>query len=282
MVEVIKTGLLDTIQDFGRSKFMSYGVPISGVMDRYSAGLANSILGNDKNAAVIECVGFGLRLKFLQATVICITGANMSATLNSKPIKNNTAITVKESDELAFGALIYGCRSYVSVFGGFQTETVMESRSMFKSVTSNFRLHKGDLIPISEVNIETQVSYSSIKVNATHFETTVLEVIKGPEFDNLSQQAQVALFESDFVISISSNRMAYQFENRIENTLAPIITSLVLPGTVQLTPSGSLIVLMRDCQTTGGYPRIFQLTETAINMLSQKFLGHMIRFKCKN
>ena len=59
-----------------------------------------------------------------------------------------------------------------------------------------------------------------------------------------------------------------------------MLTSAVFPGTVQLTPSGQLIVLMRDCQTTGGYPRIFQLTEAALNSVSQKFVGDKIRFKC--
>ena len=75
--------------------------------------------------------------------------------------------------------------------------------------------------------------------------------------------------------------MAYQLENLIANKLDQIITSLVLPGTVQLTPSGRLIILMRDCQTTGGYPRILQLSESSINLLSQKKVGDKIKFKLK-
>jgi allophanate hydrolase subunit 2 len=68
-------------------------------------------------------------------------------------------------------------------------------------------------------------------------------------------------------------------EETLENQLEPIITSAVLPGTVQLTPSGKLIILMRDCQTTGGYPRVLQLKESAINMLAQKFTDSIINFK---
>jgi allophanate hydrolase subunit 2 len=75
--------------------------------------------------------------------------------------------------------------------------------------------------------------------------------------------------------------MAYQLVETLTNTLKPIITSLVLPGTVQLTPSGKLIVLMRDCQATGGYPRVLQLSESAINILAQKFTGNIIHFKIK-
>ena len=73
--------------------------------------------------------------------------------------------------------------------------------------------------------------------------------------------------------------MAYQLQESLENSLEPILTSGVLPGTVQLTPSGKLIILMRDCQTTGGYPRVLQLKESAINILAQKYTGQQIRFK---
>ena len=73
--------------------------------------------------------------------------------------------------------------------------------------------------------------------------------------------------------------MAYQLEDLLENNLEAIITSLVLPGTVQLTPSGKLIVLLRDCQTTGGYQRVLQLKESAMNIMAQKYTGSKINFK---
>jgi allophanate hydrolase subunit 2 len=84
------------------------------------------------------------------------------------------------------------------------------------------------------------------------------------------------LFKQEFTISKDNNRMAYQLDEIITNELGDIITSLVLPGTVQLTPSGKLIVLMRDCQTTGGYPRILQLSDNSIDTLAQKMTGQKI------
>ena len=72
--------------------------------------------------------------------------------------------------------------------------------------------------------------------------------------------------------------MAYQLKEPLENNLDAIITSAVLPGTVQLTPSGKLIVLMRDCQTTGGYPRVLQLKESAIDVLAQKYTDNIVTF----
>ncbi|MEH6536136.1 MAG: biotin-dependent carboxyltransferase family protein [Psychroserpens sp.] len=279
MVKVIKTGLYDTVQDVGRLGFQEYGVPISGVMDSYSAALGNSILGNNDNAAVIECVVSGPQLQFIQDTMICITGADMSATINTSVIKNNTVVAINSGDTLKFGKLNYGCRAYISVLGGFQTEEKMRSRSMYGGVTSAYKLVKGDILPILDIKKPTERTFSTIKVNNKHFDTKDLDAFTGPEFDKLDTSLQKTLFNTDFTISKDSNRMAYQFNEPFDNALEPIITSLVLPGTVQLTPSGQLMVLMRDCQTTGGYPRILQLTESSINSLSQMFFSNKIRFK---
>ena len=84
--------------------------------------------------------------------------------------------------------------------------------------------------------------------------------------------------KQQFTISVQNNRVGYRLEEPLENNLQSILTSAVLPGTVQLTPSGKLIVLMRDCQVTGGYLRVLQLSEKAINQLSQKTTGDKIKF----
>ena len=97
----------------------------------------------------------------------------------------------------------------------------------------------------------------------------------------INNEQIIKLFNQEFTVFKENNRMAYQFQELVTNNLKDIITSLVLPGTVQLTPFGKLIVLMRDCQTTGGYPRVLQLKESSINLLSQKKVGDKIKFKLK-
>ncbi|WP_299335690.1 biotin-dependent carboxyltransferase family protein [uncultured Psychroserpens sp.] len=280
MVEVLKTGFCDTIQDLGRIGYQAYGVPFSGAMDFYSASLANRILGNDNNAAVIESVMFGPKLRFSIATEICITGAYMNPMLNSEVVKHNVPISVEKGDVLQFGKLEYGFRVYVAVLGGFMTEEKMNSRSMYSAITSKLKLSKGDTLECLSKTSINHKPLSSVKINKKHFSHNEFEVFKGPEFNQLSKQQQDLLFDNTLTISKDSNRMAYQFEDRITHELGGIITSLVLPGTVQLTPSGQLLILMRDCQTTGGYPRILQLTESSINRLSQQIFGKKIRFKC--
>ncbi|MDU8886257.1 biotin-dependent carboxyltransferase family protein [Yeosuana sp. MJ-SS3] len=277
MVKVISPGFYSTIQDLGRFGYRQFGVPISGVMDSYSAKLANAILGNDENDAGLEITIKGPVLEFQTDTVICITGADLSPILNSILIENNKPISVKKGDVLSFGRLNHGVRSYLSVLGGFQTHLAMNSRSMYKNITESQIIKKDDLLIINE-NIQ-DCNFNSISVDTRSLKSNIVEAYQGPEFDKLSKEEKKTLFSQKFTISKENNRMAYQLNELVINKIQPIITSLVLPGTVQLTPSGKLIILMRDCQTTGGYPRVFQLSEKGINTLAQKFTNDLIEFK---
>lgn len=282
MIKVLKSGFYTTIQDLGRFKYQDFGVPISGVMDDYSAQFANALLNNDKNDAVIEITMGGPSLQFECHTMICISGADMSPKLNGNEIKLNEIIPIKPNDVLTFGKLNYGLRSYLAVKGGFKTELKLDSYSMYKNVTSKFNIEANDVLKINETLPFDSSKYATLKFNKSIFESNVIEAYKGPEFEFLPPNEQNELFEKEFTISNLNDRMAYQLEEPFKNELKPIITSLVLPGTVQLTPSGNLIILMRDCQTTGGYPRILQLKESSINCLAQKFKGQKIRFQLLN
>ena len=283
MIKVLKVGLYDSIQDMGRWDFQEYGVPVSGVMDRYSAKIANALVGNEDHAALLEITLIGPKLEFQQDCLISITGADLSTSLNGISIPLNIAIHIKSGDILSFGKRKQGCRAYLAVSGGFQTQIVMKSRSMYKNITNTFKIEKGEILPIASFTFNERTNTNaSVKVKSEHFVGLSLEVYKGPEFNLLSNEQQDMLLSSGFSIANENSRMAYQLAETLENQLEPIITSLVLPGTVQLTPSGKLIVLMRDCQTTGGYPRVLQLSELAINRLSQKFTGDLIHFKLKN
>lgn len=278
MIEVIDPGFYTTIQDFGRIGYRKFGVPYSGVMDRKASALVNSLLGNNIDEAVIEMTMTGAELKFKIATSIAISGADMSAKLNNKSIKLNKRILVNPNDILSFGKLKSGFRCYLGVFGGFNTEIVMNSKSQYKNITKQLRLVKNDKLQIiKHSTIENQ--NSNLKFNTSYIDSEYLDVFKGPEFNKLSRSQHEQLFSKTFTVSNTNNRMAYQLNEVLVNNLKPIITSPVLPGTVQLTPSGKLIILMRDCQTTGGYPRVLQLKVSAINVLSQKFSSNSIKFK---
>lgn len=279
MIEVLKTGFYDSIQDFGRLGFEQYGVPISGVMDVNAANLANSLVGNEVNEAVMEITMTGPSLRFDCDTFICISGADMCPSLNGKSIKMNCVEKISKGEILIFGKLNYGFRSYLAVKGGFQTETIFKSRSMYRGITKQFNIRNGDSLSIQKISTVLNKKHASVKWNNTYLKTKIINVFKGPEFDQLSEIQKDQLFSNDFTISKNNSRMAYQLEQLFKNELESILTSLVMPGTVQLTPAGNLIILMRDCQTTGGYPRILQLEESSIDTLAQKYMGQKIKFQ---
>ena len=280
MISVLKAGFYSSVQDIGRFGYQDQGVPVSGVMDSYSAKLANALLDNEMTDAVLELSMTGPVLQFHCETTVAITGANLSPVLNKKTaLKLNTIVAVKKDDVLSFGVCKYGFRAYLAVKEGFKTQQVLGSRSMYNAITSNIRINKGDQLLINENSNLKPHKTTAVKVNHEHFSSSCLAVLKGPEYDLLPETIKELLKNKTFSIGKENNRMAYQlYDAQLQNNLDAIITSVVLPGTVQLTPAGQLIVLMRDCQTTGGYPRVLQLNEKAISQMAQKYNGDAVSF----
>jgi biotin-dependent carboxylase-like uncharacterized protein len=268
---VLSEGMHSSIQDLGRKGYRSYGVPISGAMDKYSAILANKLLNNEEGMPVMEMTLMGPKIMFEDHTLMVLTGADMSPSLNGEAIMMNFVYVVNTSDVLSFGDLHFGVRTYLGVKGGFKTEKKLNSYSFFDGITAKEKIEKGERLPIATYEADLEVTSSKIKVNDTHFVTKRIGVTKGPEYNRLTKKHRELLFSRKFRIDSLNNRMGYQMKNKfppIKND--EIITSVTIPGTVQLTPSGKLIILMRDCPTTGGYPRILQLTDLGINQLAQK------------
>ena len=277
-VEVLKSGAFTTIQDLGRLGFSEYGFPISGVMDQRSFFLANGLLNNDPECAVVEWSLIPPVLQFHDDTVVSLTGASTYPKLNNQLLDSKSVLEVKKGDVLTFNTCKYLMYGYVGIKSGFQTDIVMNSRSFYKGITDKNKLEKGDILPFIKTSL-TPKSNSKLKTPFTQNSVMDIEAFPGIEYSRLSERKQEDLATKVFTISNIRSRMAMQLEERLENNLTSILTSPVLPGTVQLTPSGQLIVLMRDCQTTGGYPRVLQLKEEAINEIAQIPSGRAIRFK---
>ncbi len=279
MIKVLKAGLFSTIQDKGRFGYGEFGVPRSGAMDLFSAELANSLLGNAVNDAVLEITMIGPKLQYMVDTQIVITGANMSPYLNNTALENNKVYNVKRNDVLSFMQLKSGLRAYIAVKNGFMSDMILDSRSYYRPITLNSKIKDEDLLTINQLHKIDKIPQTFSKLKSIDYSYEFLETYRGPEFEKLSEIEKTVLLSSSFQVSNLYNRMAYQLSPSFNNDLESILTGPVLPGTVQLTPSGKLIVLMRDCQTTGGYPRVLQLTESAINLLSQKKEKDKIVFK---
>ena len=281
MLKVLQPGFYASIQDQGRFGFAEYGVPISGVMDQYASQFANALLGNDDSAAVLELTMLGGTFQFNEPTVIAIAGADADLKLNDSSVKQHVVLTIKTNDILSIGKMTKGFRSYLAVKGGFKSEQVLESCSQYYPITKTQRIAKNDMIPYETFKKDYHKQHATVKFKALHLAQPTLEAFKGPEFDQLSTDQQNQLINTIFTVSKNNNRMAYQLEPLLKNSMQSIITAPVLPGTVQLTPKGNLIILMRDSQTTGGYPRVLQLTAASINALAQKSIGKPLKIRLK-
>jgi len=277
MMKVLHPGFFCSIQDLGREHYMHWGVPESGSMDRLSARLANALVGNPEESAVIGFAMQGPNLEFSEPCVLAVSGAEFEIFLDDEPMPMDTAFLVKKGQVLHFGKLENGLRGYLAIAGGFLTEEVLGSRSYCNKVTKRARLEKGMQIPyITSTKLE---KFSVIGMERPVINASILEVYPGPEFDLLTKSQKKAIETTEFEVNNRNNRMAYQLDPPLKPLTAQILTGIVIPGTVQITPLGSLFVLMRDGQTTGGYPRILQLTETSINALSQMRTGSSFKLK---
>ncbi len=277
-ITIIKPGVFSTLQDLGRLGFSRYGVPISGAMDLISYKYANALLGNDDNSVCIEWAIQPPVLRFDAPTVICLTGAKIDAYVNGVGVCMYKPIFIKKNDVLELNSCRNEIYGYVGVKNGFNCNKIMGSGSFFKSITDQYVLSKDDLLYYND-HFSTTEKFANLAIDTSINQSEVLFFFKGPEFDLLSKKQQNLVLNSTFSVSSFSNRMAIQLQEKLVNKLPSILTSAVLPGTVQLPPSGTLIVLMRDCQTTGGYPRILQLTEESINCIAQKRMNEQVKFR---
>ena len=279
--EILRPGLFSCIQDMGRRGLREFGVPKSGSMDSASARLANVLLRNSSSAALLEITQTGPKMAFLGPTQIAICGAIMEPAINGSKIRNNRVYKLHEGDVLSFGKMQEGCRAYLGIKNGFKTPKILGSRSWYGGISPYARLEKSMKLKYKPFEAEEIGVHAAVKPDDSIFSKEIV-AFAGPEYEQLSSNEKERLQKGHFSAGMDNNRMGIQLQEQFQNSLNPILTGPVLPGTVQLTPSGKLIVLMRDGQTTGGYPRVLQLSEAGINALAQKVPGEQFKFLIKN
>lgn len=267
-----------SLQDAGRLAGAQFGIPTAGVMDQKSFRWANHILQNSDHAVALEMVQPGLRIQFDQACQIALAGAQVAASLNQRPLSNSTLISIAAGDLLEIGNFLSGSRLYLCIQGGFQVERYLGSGSDFESITIPSKRSTHEVLTYFAIPQSNSLG-AKPKWETFWFESPTIEAYPGADWVLLSPEQQELIHTSTFHLSKFSNRMGIQLEELVPNQLEELPTNPVFPGTVQLTPVGKLIVLMRDAGVTGGYPRILQLTEEGQSKLAQKRVGDSIHFQ---
>lgn len=278
MIEVIDPGFYTSIQDRGRMGYRHLGIPISGAMDRKAFDLANLLLGDTDDTTLIECTLVGPILRFHESCSLVITGAQMETFINDTPIKNNEVIAVNSGDILRLRQALNGIRTYVKVNHSLIIPKILDSTSFYQPITSEAVLKKETHLFWLKSKTSFQSKFSRIRVKEDYLFSDELEVEKGPEYELFKDSSMDSLTSSKFEI-MSQNRMGYRIKTPLKSKSKSMLSCAVRPGTVQITPSGTLLIVGMDGQVSGGYPRIFQLCDDALSILVQKKAGDKISFK---
>ncbi|MGB9684269.1 MAG: biotin-dependent carboxyltransferase family protein [Candidatus Bathyarchaeales archaeon] len=284
LFHVLKPGFFTTVQDLGRYGYLGYGVPISGAMDTFSMVAANLLVENNPNDACLEITLIGPELNALADTQIAITGGNLSPKINGETVPMWQTLTIHKGDVISFGKVENGCRSYLSIRGGINTPTILESKSTY--VRGKFGgiegrwLKAGDVIEGFNVPpIENAYKMPENLVPRFTNDFTV-HVILGPQADMFTEKGVETFLSNPYKVTIESDRMGYRLEGpTIEHKgKADIVSDALLPGAIQVPKNGKPIVIMRDAQTTGGYPKIAVVTTPDLDRLGQAKPNDTVRF----
>ena len=283
---VIKGGMLTTVQDFGRNGYQSQGFSVGGAMDVRSFKLANMLLDNPENEAVLEITLIGPVLEFTADTIIAITGGDFSPMLNDEPAAMYTALYVRKGDVLKFGSARTGSRCYVAFSGYLDIPVVMGSRcTSLKSRIGGFKgrkLEAGDYIG-ERIKRRYLPFFLSRKLKAPDYanDDGVLRVVMGPQDDLISKQGIETFLSSEYTVTGEFDRMGCRLDGPIiaPKKTSDIISDGIALGAIQVPSAGKPIILLADRQTTGGYAKIANLISVDIPRLVQKKTYEKIRFK---
>lgn len=281
---VLKPGIFTTVQDLGRHGYLKYGVPISGAMDAFSLVAANRLVGNNAEDACLEATLIGPELQALSRTQIAITGGEASTKINDNIVPTWQTQEIREGDVISFGKMESGCRSYFSVRGGINLPTVLGSRSTF--VRGGFGGMDGRQLKTSDVvngfavpPLEAEWSTPK-ELRPQYTGRYRVNVVLGPQADMFTEKGITTFLSNPYKVTSESDRMGYRLEGpAIEHKgKADIVSDALLPGSVQVPKNGKPIVIMRDAQTTGGYPKIAVATTSDISLLGQAKPNDTIEF----
>ena len=287
-IKIIKPGICSSIQDMGRTGYRSLGIGPGGVMDFFSAAVANYLVGNDENQPVIEMHFPAAEILFQTNALICIAGANFDAYINDTVVEMHQPCFIQADDVLSFKKNISGARAYLAINGGMEAENWLGSFSTNAKIKAGgFKgrlLQKEDIIKIRLATVEKnnkKITVSPAVINSIYNNLNSIRCIAGPEWNLISVSTENIFLASAFTITNQSDRMGYRLsgESLSLKKSTELISSPVVFGSIQLLPNGQLIVLMADHQTTGGYPRIATVIAADLPKLAQLPVNAKINFK---
>lgn len=287
-IKFTRPGVFTTIQDLGRYGYRANGIGPGGAMDTFAASVANLLVGNNEKLPVLEMHFPAPEIFFEEDAVVSITGGNFSGYIDAEPMPSWTPVFIKKSSSLSFKKFVSGARGYLAIQGGIKCDNWLGSFSTHTKIKKGGYqgrpLLKNDVLPLNSTAlgfpIKTFPNLSGL-ISAVYQSTYNIRCIGGPEWDLVDDRSKAVFSQLPFSITAQSDRMGYRLKGP-ELSLCEtveLISSPVDYGTIQLIPSGQLIILMADHQTTGGYPRIAQVINADLPRLAQSPVHSELHFE---
>lgn len=284
-LHVLHGGGLTTVQDQGRSGWRHLGVAHAGALDAAQAALANRMVGNPDDAAVLELTLRGPTLAFARPIRIALCGAGIDASFEDSRAQTSTVPcgrpVVLPAGTLKLGAIRSGLRAWLAIAGGIDVPRVLGSRSTdlrggFGGVDGR-ELHAGDMLPLG-----AHASIHATAVDAPRWWIALDDAAAARDtvrcVANDAPWAH-ALAERTWTIDPRSNRQGLRCSgDAIVANMPEQVSAPVAPGIIQLPPDGQPIVLLADAQTVGGYPRLGHVIAADLSRLAQWRPGDTLRF----
>lgn len=286
LIEVLDGGLGTTLQDGGRPGYRRYGIALSGALDPVWLACANALVGNAPGTAALELRLTGPRLRVASGRVrVALAGAAagevhgaVSGRLTFSPWQS---LTLEEGEEIRIGA-VRGGIAYLAVAGGVDTPPLLGSRATHLRAglggIEGRALAAGDRLPVGAGEIEG----GERRQSAFAHESGPIRLLPGPQDDHFTPEARRALVEQEFAVSRDADRMGLRLEGPplLHDPCFgdEIVSDGVAPGALQVPPDGQPILLLADCQTVGGYPKIATAIRADLPRLAHLVPGARLRF----
>ena len=285
-ITILNPGVLTTVQDKGRVGYQQFGVPAAGAVDPRSVAVANIIVGNPEDEAVLECTMMGPQIRFDAANCIAITGGDLQPTLDGQPIKSYAAIPVAAGQTLRFKGPKTGCRAYIAFAGGLDIPLVMGSRSTYMKGKigglEGRKLQKGDVIGFRAPKAElSNMRHRFISPEFVPFPVYTVRVVMGPQDDAFTQAGIDTFLGETYTVTPEFDRMGCRLEGAeiAHINTGDIISDGISFGAIQVPSSGKPIIMLADRQTTGGYTKIANVITVDFRILAQLKAGDKVRFE---
>jgi biotin-dependent carboxylase-like uncharacterized protein len=279
-LEIVRPGLLTTIQDPGRYGLGHLGIVEAGWVDPWAAPWANRLLGNPDKAAVLEITGGGFLARLETPTILALTGADLGATVDGEPFLPGTARRFPAGAMLAIPGSLSGWRAYVAVPGGIDVPVVLGSRAT-DLVAGIGGLEGRALLPGDRVRWTGGGGDPTGAPVPTWLPGHRVRCLPGPEFDRLSGDLAGLFTHAVWRVSAKLNRTGLRLEGPPlkGSGVVPMVSRGMSLGSIQIPSGGEPVLLLQDRGTLGGYPVLATVIQADWPRMAQWRPGDYVAFR---